>query len=382
MPANVSFEYARAEKKFIEAKTIEEKMAALQEMRSAMPSHKGAEKLRAEITKKIARLRGEMEKKAQKKSSGKGQEFHVKKDGCGQIAIIGFPNTGKSTLLKALTGVEVEIASFPFTTKVPVAGMMNYEGARVQLVEVPAIIEGSAGGKAHGTQIFSLIRNTDAVALMLNARTALEEFKKIEKELEKAGIFLNKKKPGIQVKQTGFKGITIAGKKFLKTKEEEFVNYLKNCGIHHASIVLSEFTDIRKLEEALDESLSYKISFAIINEAFGKANPGEASEIEKKMPVKKISGLEEKEIAEMKKALFDVLEKILIYTKKPGEKADTKEPIVLNKGATVEDVAQKLHKDFAQKLKFVKVWGSTKFAGQMVARNYKLKNKDVIEIYS
>ena len=381
MPANVTVEFAKAQQKYQEARTPEDKLAALYEMRSTAPAHKGGENLRAEITKKIAKTKKEIEKQQKQKGRAR-QEFHVKKEGAGQAVLIGFPNSGKSTILKALTGVNVEIASFPFTTKKPEIGMLDYNGGKIQLVEVPAIIEGSSEGKAHGTQLFSLIRNADAIVIMLNALNALEEFRVIEKELGKAGIILNREKPKIEIRQSGFRGITVSGKNFLRVKEEEFIAYLKSCGIHHASVMLKEPCDIKKLEEALDERLSYKKAIAIANETFGKIKQEELAEIEKKLLVKKSSELGKQKILELKESIFSLLDKILVFTKKPGQEPDLKAPLVLKKGITVEEVAEKLHKDFARKLKYVKVWGSSKFSGQRVPKDYKLKNNDVIEIYS
>ncbi len=383
MTTNAGPEYFAAENKYREAKTLELKLFYLKEMRRFAPKHKSSENLIAEITKKIAKIKKEMEKQHARKAKKSGaQEYHVKKDSAGQAVIVGFPNSGKSTLLKALTGVDVEIASFPFTTKKPQVGMMDYCGAKVQLVEVPAIIEGSSSGKAHGSQLFSLIRNADAIIAMLNALNALEEYGVIEKELRNANIVLNREKPKIEIKQSGFRGITINGKNFLKMKEEEFVGYLKSCGIHHASVVLGEQCDIKKIEEALDESLVYKKAFTIVNEAYGKARDSEMLELQKKTRTTKLHEFTEHKISELKETIFFILDKILVFTKKPGQEADMKDPIVLKKGSSVEDVAKKLHKDFAQNLKYVKVWGSAKFSGQRVSKQYKLKNNDIIEIYS
>ncbi|MFH1697212.1 MAG: GTPase [Candidatus Diapherotrites archaeon] len=355
MPSNVSFEYTKAQGKYEQASTNSEKLAALQEMRSTAPKHKGAEKLRAEISGKLARLKRDMEKQREqaKKTSG-GKSLNVRKEGAGQVVLVGMPNSGKSTLLNALTGLDVEVEDYPFTTKKPEIGMMNYHGADVQLVEVPAIIRGSSSGKANGTQLLSVIRNADAVVLVVRSKN---EEKTLLNELSKADIILNRKKPAIEVKQAKFPGITIAGKQHLKIKEAELIGFLKSAGIHSASVILGERTTINKIAEVLDTRIVYRHA----------------------LTVNMFEGID----AEMlKEKIFALLGRVIVFTKKPGQEAVKDKPLVLPKGSTVEDVAKNLHKDFTRKLKYVRVWGATKFAGQRVSRTYVLNDGDIIEIYS
>ena len=154
-----------------------------------------------------------------------------------------------------LTGVDVEIASYAFTTTKPEIGMMAYKGAKVQLVEVPAIVEGSSEGKANGTQLLSLARNADAIIIM--HRDEAEKQMAIN-ELLKTGIIVMHKKPRIKIIQNSeYKGITIAGKQFLKMQEKDLEAALKGAGIHKASVLLEEDTTAEKLAEALDEKSAF-----------------------------------------------------------------------------------------------------------------------------
>ena len=359
MPVNPGFEYVVAEERYHKARTPSEKLSCLIEMLRTVPKHKGTEKIRAEFTHKIALLRREIEKQKEVQSKrGSGATIAVKKEGIGQVVLVGMPNSGKSTLLNMLTDAKAEVAPYPFTTKKPEVGMLDYKGAKIQLVEVPALIEGSSEGKASGAQALSIIRNADAIIFVLSsAENADAELKILQNELEKANIKANKSRPNIKIRQSEFKGITISGKKFLKIKEGELSDFLKGIGIHNASIVLNEPTTIDRIAEVLDDRIIYKRALNII--------------IEK----------DAKNIDELKRSIFALLNKILIYTKKPGVQADLNEPLIASKGASIEEIAKTLHKGLAQKFKYAKVWGSTKFPGQRVSRNYRPRDFDIIEIY-
>lgn len=272
MPTNVSIEFALAQKKYEDAKTLEEKLAALLEMQRYAPDHKGAENLRAEISRKIRALREKIEKQEEQRKKATGRALGIRKEGIGQIVLVGMPNSGKSTLLKALTNADVEVASYPFTTKEPAIGMMEYNKAQIQLVEIPALIEGSSQGKARGTELLGLIRNADAVALVLDANNALYEFNVLMKELIKADILLNERKPKIVIKKSEFQGLAIVGERYLQMPKKDLENYLKKQGLHNISVIISEPADYKKIDRALNKRLVYKKALAIIVDKFGNAN--------------------------------------------------------------------------------------------------------------
>jgi len=377
MPSNADYKYAVAEKKFHEAKTELEKLAALQEMKSAAPKHKGAEKLRAEITKKISLLRKKMEKqKAQ--SKGSGHSINVKKEGVGQIVVIGTPNTGKSSLINSITNASLAVGNYEFTTTKPEVATMDFDGAMVQLVEVPALIEGSSKGKANGIQILSVIRNADAAVVVLEEENAQKQLEIILNETNEAKIKLNQEKPLIKISTSNFPGINIAGKKFLEVKEEILIEFLKSMSLQNCNVIINEKADLKKVSEVLDNRIVYKKILGVITKSSGK-----------EIQLKDLKGKEvnyvhfsENNLNEIKKQIFSLLGKILIYTRRPGEKENLTEPLVLPEGITVKEVAKVLHRDFAQNLKFVKVWGSGSFPGQKVSRDFKLKDRDLIEVYS
>lgn len=356
MPSNVSLEFAEAQKKFYTATNNEEKLAALMEMKSTAPAHKGAENLRSEINRKIAALKSTIERqKSVSTKKGSAPTMYVRKDGIGQIAILGMPNTGKSWFLNKMVGKKLaEEAKYEFTTFEPVPGMMPYEGGLIQLVELPAIVVGSAKGKAQGKEIISLARNADALIILGNK----EQQEIVKSEVEEGKIYLNKTRPKIRVKASSFRGIQISGVEYLKFKKEQLIGYLKNIGFANSNVIISgQINSIKDVSEALNDSIVYKKCIFV-----------------------NTYDLTDHKMQDLKDQIFLMLDKILIYTKKPGEDAEMIDPMSLKKGSTLEDIAKHLHKDFARKLKFAKVWGSTKFPGQRVGPDYVLKNKDMVEI--
>ncbi|MDX1388866.1 MAG: GTPase, partial [Acidobacteriota bacterium] len=135
MPANLSPEYHDAEEQYKRASTPDEKLTALRRMLSTIPKHKGTEKLQGDIKKRIAKLKQQLENQVKKK----GYSVTVDREGAGQITVVGAPNAGKSQLVRALTGVEVEVAPYPYTTQMPAPAMMPYEDVLIQLVDLPPI---------------------------------------------------------------------------------------------------------------------------------------------------------------------------------------------------------------------------------------------------
>ena len=178
MPINANYEYAQAEKKLQEAVSIQEKLTALKEMLSKSPSHKGSENLRKGIKEKISKYKSLIEKeKKQKKGSGKS--LNVKKDGAATICIVGTTNSGKSTLLKKLTNSNVNIAPYPFTTKKPELGTLDYHGIKLQVIEIPAVVKNFEDSEI-GPSMLAIIKQSDLLIITFKEK---DELKLIDTEL-------------------------------------------------------------------------------------------------------------------------------------------------------------------------------------------------------
>ena len=333
MPANLSPEYLAAEQRFKSAKRIPEKIEALEEMLSTIPKHKGTEKMQADLKRRLSKLRGE----AQKKGGAVRTLpiYHLEREGAGQVALVGAPNVGKSLLVRRLTHAQPEVADYPFTTRLPTPGMMPFENVQFQLLDLPPVSD-----QFMESWVPTLVRQADAAALVvdLSADDLLEEVETTQLLLEKHKIRLgaptsNALPLGVAVKRT----LLVGNKLDLPGAEE----------------------NLAALRDLLGETL-----------AGGWAAPMLAASAETG------AGLET-----FKRAVFDLLEVIRVFSKAPGKKPDSAAPYVLKRGSTVLDLATHVHKDFATQLKFARLWGRGKFEGQMVHRDYVLTDGDILELH-
>jgi ribosome-interacting GTPase 1 len=322
MPANLPPQYVEAEKVYRQAKTPEEKVEALETMLAIMPKHKGTDKLRADLRRKIAKFTEEAQRRP---SIGRqGSAYNIRKEGAGQIVLVGLPNAGKSQLVSALTDAVPEVADYPFATKVPLPGMMRFENIQIQLLDMPPITDREA--KPWFSQ---LLRNADILLLVVDlVDDPLMQLDVILAELESMKIRL----------------ITA-----VKEAEEELVPGIAR----KKALIVGSKSDAEGSGERR----------AILESRYGGS-----------FPVVAVSAKEDTGLNEMKQAVYEKLDIIRVYTKSPGKKADFEDPMILKKGSTVEDAAEDVHKDFRNRFKYAQIWGSGKFNGQRVKREHVLND--------
>ncbi len=387
MPANLPPEYHELEERYRKARSPEERLKITEEMLAVVPKHKGTENLRALLKRRLAKLREEVEKRRKQKSGG-GPDYNVKKEGAAQVAIVGPPNCGKSTLLSVLTNADPEIAPYPYTTKEPIPGMMEYKDVQIQLVEIPPVYEGFVRGD--GSRFVGVIRNADALAIMVDlSDDPVDQLETVLRELESAAIRINQEPPAVKIEERVTGGIEIRGEDRLACDPEDVKELLRDAGIHSAVVVVEEEgLTLEDVADALDERLEYKPAMVVANkgdvsgskEAYERLL-GYVEELEFDLPVVPVSADKMVNLDEFKERLYDTLGIIRVYTKKPGGKPQ-KPPIVLPRGATVEDVAREVHTDLAENLKYARVWGkSVERDGMMVGRNHVLEDGDVVELH-
>lgn len=385
MPANLPAEAKAKWLKVLEAKDPYEKLRALQEFLSAVPQHKGTEKLRAQIRAKIAALKREIEERKSKRTGG-GPRVFLEKEGDAQVVILSTTGAGRSSLLRRLTNAKPEIASRPFTTTKPVPGMYVSDGVMYQLVEAPPIVKGSADGEAWGPIVMTLVRNSDGVIIMLDASSdILEQYRLIIEELERAGITVKKPQAKIDIARGSTGGIqVIVNGNLIDCTIDDVKKLLMSYKMFNCKVTINGDATLDDIEEAILGGKVYKPAIILINKT---DLPHDKSIVERlkeecyPLPVIEISCATGRGLEAIGKALFDQLELMRIYTKEPWEDRPASRPLVLKRGATVQDVAERIHSKLAKNLKYARVWGpSVKHPGEKVGRDHALADGDIVEL--
>lgn len=338
MPANLTPQYLAAEKRFKEAATLQEKIEALEEMMATIPKHKGTEKMRADLRRRMAKLNAEKDRKFG--TSKAGGFFSVQKEGAGQAVLIGAPNAGKSALLARLTHATPEVAEYPFTTHMPQPGMLPYENIKIQVVDMPAVAH-----EFYKPWMGSIVRHADLALLVadLGSDDLLDELEMVIEILSGARIRL-------------------VGRQTLEAADAAA---LEEC---RTTLLLANKLDVPAAAGNLE----------ILREFYQRR-----FEI---LPVSAVSGAGMHAVAPK---VFELLGVVRVHTKAPGKKVDmAAPPFVLKRGSTVLDAARAVHRDFVQTLKYARVWSgeASKIAprhdGQMVERTYQLEDGDILELHA
>ncbi len=325
MPANLTPEFLKARKRLRYAKEPDEKLAILEEMLATIPKHKGTDKMQADIKRRIAKLR---ESQSQPKRTGKSSGHdHVPREGAGQVALIGPPNTGKSSLLTVLTNARPEVAEYPFSTLAPVPGMMAFEDVSIQLLDLPPITP-----EYTESWVFNLIRGCDIGLVVLDAsdgELVLDELEELRGLLEEKHLRLV---------------VTVDGETDERIREIP------------TGVVLNKM-DLASPEAV--ERLAERLPFPACGTSAVTGSGTDA----------------------LRGRVFEALHVIRVYTKMPGKKPDMTEPYTLVEGSTALDAVGTVHRDFVERLKYVRIWGSGRFDGQQVPADHRLEDGDIVEIH-
>lgn len=328
MPANLPPEYFDAEKRFKQAVTPTEKISALEDLIATVPKHKGTDKLRADLRRRLSQLRKES---LSRKKGGRGDLYVVQKEGAAQIALVGFPNAGKSSLLACLTNANPIIADYPISTLVPVCGMMPFEDIQFQIVDLPPI-----GNEATDGWVSGILRYADVLLLVIDLTDDPDiQAELLIDQLARWNIHPvadpDLPKPGNRATVGVFKRMLIAANKLDRIPDQD------------------SFSNLEK---------KYGASFRCIA----------------------VSAARKENLEELKRALFSSSGIIRVYAKPPGKEPDLATPFTIPVGSTILDLAGIIHKDFLFHLRYARVWGSAKFDGQRVEKNYILKDRDIVEL--
>ena len=327
MPTNLPADYFNAEERFRSATTTEDKIKYLEEMMGTIPKHKGTDHLRADLRKKLSKLKTAA---TSKKSSKKHvSAYHINKEGAGQIIIIGTTNVGKSSLVANQSNADPEVSAVPFTTWSALPGMMMIDNIQVQLIDTPPISE-----EYIDPEFLNLIRRVDLVLIMIDLHAnPVQQFEFVLQKLQENRI----------------------APKHLEGKIE-----VEGFLLHVPTLVVVNKYDSEEFEE----------HYQIFQELLGQDYP--------MVPVSVQTG---HNMDTLKQTIFEKLSVIRVYSKAPGKDVDKTAPFVVDQGIELGDFAGKVHKDFQENLKSAKIWGtSADFPGQMVSRDHVLEDEDVVEL--
>ncbi len=326
MPTNLPPEYAKAEELYKAATSPQEKITRLEELISTVPKHKGTDKLRADLRKRLSKLKAASQSK--KGVSRHVSAYQIDKEGAAQVTVIGPPNVGKSALVTALTNASPEVADFPCTTWTPTPGMMLVDYAPIQLIDTPPLQPDYVE-----PALMDLIRRSELLLLLIDLQA--DPLGQLEETI--AVLSEHKIEPMIR---------------------EDPADFVSGVFRIPVMVVVNKY-DSPEFDENLE------ILQALLGEDWAL------------IPVSASTGCN---LDNLKHTIFKRLDLIRVYSKPPGEEPDRTAPFVLKKGSTVEDFAAKVHQDFFDQLKSARIWGSGSFQGQMVGRDHPLWDEDVIEL--
>jgi ribosome-interacting GTPase 1 len=364
---------------------IPEKIKEIQDQIHRTQINKATEFHIGLLKAKIARLKREMQENLHGRTMHTGGEnagFDVRKAGDATVVIIGLPSVGKSTLLNRLTNAKSRVAPYHFTTLTAVPGMLHHRGAKIQVLDLPGIIEGASGGKGFGKRVLSVARGADLVLIMVDV-FQLHHLSVLKKELREAGLRLDEEPPEIVVEKTSIGGISVNAQVPIKVSEMLIKEIMRIYGLHNGRIIIREpnLTD-DQLIDALNGNRIYLPSLVVLNK-IDLVNKGFIQELQSKIgnnfiPISADAGIN---IETLKEAIYHKLGFIRVYMRPKGSETDYNEPLIIKNGATVQDVCNKIHRNMAKNFRYGLVWGkSAKFAGQKVGLDHTLADEDVITI--
>ncbi len=362
---------------------IPEKIQAIKDEMHRTQINKATEHHLGLLKAKLAKLRRELEESRQSKTGkARGESFDIRRAGDATVVLIGFPSVGKSTLLNRLTNAKSKIAAYQFTTLTVVPGMMEYRGARIQILDLPGVIEGASSGKGLGKRVLSVARNADLILLILDVFNPTHA-ELLKKELRNIGIRVDEKPPDVVIEKTASGGITVNAQVKLKKISENLIkDILRVYGIHNARVIVREDLTDEQLIDVLVENRTYATSLTVLNK-IDLVNQGFINEIQDGTKTNFIptSADANVNIEALKEEIFNKLNFIRIYMRPKNGEPDYEEPLITRNGSTILEVCNKIHRNMRDEFRYAMVWGkSVKFGGQKVGMNHRLFDEDVLTI--
>ena len=366
--------------------TIEEKIRNLEDEIRETPKNKSTERHIGFLKAKMAKLRRKQIDFQLSSKGSTGYGFDIRRTGDGTVVLLGFPSTGKSTLISKITSKESKIGAYDFTTTGAIPGILAHKGTKVQIIDLPGIIEGAHIGKGRGKEILAVARAADMILLLLESKPLAlkitDTYNIIIEELGKVAIRPDKKKPFIKISKTERGGISIYTLKALShMSEKTFASIMREYKISNAQVTVRSDPTIDDLIDILEGNRTYPKLLVVIN----KTDLLSRKELKNLKKIFQdavyISALSGKNLSNLKDIIIDKLELIQIYLKKQGEKTDFEEPLIITRYSTIKDVCAKIHRKFEKEFRYAVISGkSAKHPNQRVGLDHVIKEGDVITI--
>lgn len=326
----------------------------------------------------IGRLKAKLAQLKAAKSRGggkKGYGYGLKKTGDATVIMVGFPSVGKSTLLNAITNAESKVGAYDFTTITVVPGVLEYNGAKIQVLDVPGVITEGASGRGRGREILAVVRNADLILIVVDPKNPKKQLETIRNELYNSGLRVNMSPPDVKIVEKVTGGLRVhSSSKGLDAKTAKGIIEEFKC--LNADVVIGKDVDADTLIDALMKNRVFVPALVVLN----KSDLGSDFRLDKDFIA--VSAMDRSNIDELKAIIWKYLGLIRVYMKKIGKEPDMKEPIIFRERPTVTDVCRWIHGDLVKKLEYAKVWGtSVRHDGQRVGVDWQLADGDIVELH-
>jgi small GTP-binding protein len=358
--------------------TLQQRIRDLETELSTTKYNKRTQNAVGLLKAKIATLREKFEQKSKK--GGPLYGFAVRKTGDATVCFLGYPSVGKSTLLNKLTNANSPVASYAFTTVTVIPGLMEYKKAKIQLLDIPGIIEGASIGSGRGREVLAIVRSSDLMVMIVDAMHP-EQINILKKEIYNTGIRINQNEPDVKITRTPQGGVVIGNTvKLTHLNAETIRDILKEFRIMNASVLIRQDLTADQLIDVLRGNCRYCPCIIVANKSDLMSHE-EAVRLRKSCDLM-ISAINDTNLDLLRELIFQRLGFIRVFCKEVGKKPDLDAPVILQRSSTVEGLCLKLHKDFVSRFKIARVWGkSAKFPGQQLGLGHALLDQDVVEIH-
>ncbi|MCS7129420.1 MAG: TGS domain-containing protein [Candidatus Caldarchaeum sp.] len=384
MPTNLPAEAQAALARYQQAKTVEEKIKALEEALPLIPDHKGTEKMRAQLKTTLSKLRRELERKKTMKTS-RQDLFTVKKEGAASIVLLGAANSGKSTLLNVLTNAKAEVSGYEMTTRKPVPGIMYVEDVGIQVVELPAVLTSDLKETPFTSRSLAVARTADLIVLTVDCGSnPVNQLEKLVQILGEAGISLGVKNFEVEVEKKDSGGLRLVVFGRFKGTHDSLKNALHRVGIRNAVIKIHGEAGVEDIVEQILRPSLFKKAVVVAGRR-DMASEKVLNELKEKakllnLPLLEVSAGDPSTLKTFKEEVYRALELVRVYTQKDG--VVNRKPVVVSRGTTVGELALLIHREIAKNLRYAKVWGSSvRIQGQQVGPSHVLSDGDLVELF-